>query len=559
MIIVQKQFSVVLVAVLLLPIFSSFFVCVDADSTLWYDSDFLYRNVYYVNSTLVDEELNDFPVLVYLNSSYVDWSLIQDDLDDLRFVDSSDDLLFYEIDSYSVNNWSYIWVSLPVVSAVSDTKFFMYYGCPSGESGESGSDVWGSDYSMVLHMNDISDSQLFATVVYDDADASFWSSTTNGAGSIGVPVISNSTDVVVEGDISVNVTVGAGAGQYWIFYHTYGSPVDWSSYGCLSFWFYGYNSGTTMRLILYSGDGGFYFDWSDSYSGWKHIVVPFELMSEWGSTNNFNSISEINFRDATGNHQGVWYLDYVTLGYGCVFDSTENHDVFKRGLNEPDEVEVLVGNSQLYDGDDDYMDVYDYGSHTDSVGTVQAWINFTTLNSQNIIFSYFDSWDNYTMLYVASGGNLYMRIRIGAVTVDNQIAYVGSVVANSVHHVAVVADGVNVTGYVDGVKQVSVAETDWFDSMLTAGSDIKVGAMQTFSEPDGIIDELRLSSVNCSESWMKADFYSQSLGLTWLSEVEDFFGYGFSPRVVSVGFVVAVMFVGVVLVFAVIFIYTKRR
>ena len=33
--------------------------------------------------TKIDADLTDFPVLVYLNSSRIDWTHVQDDLDDL--------------------------------------------------------------------------------------------------------------------------------------------------------------------------------------------------------------------------------------------------------------------------------------------------------------------------------------------------------------------------------------------------------------------------------------------------------------------------------------------
>lgn len=129
----------------------------------WYDSNFQYRNVYVIDSDLVDENLYDFPVLVYLNSSYVNWSYIQDDLDDLRFIYSSYSFygeLAYEIDSYSVNNWSYIWVKIPVIMSSVDTVFYMYYGSSLAESGEDSENVWDSNFKMVQHMNDNSTSTI---------------------------------------------------------------------------------------------------------------------------------------------------------------------------------------------------------------------------------------------------------------------------------------------------------------------------------------------------------------------------------------------------------------
>jgi len=127
---------------------------VKADSTQWYDSSYLYRNIYEIDSSLVDEELTDFPVLVYLNSSYVNWSRVNNDLSDILFTDSDNNLLSHELDSYTLNNESWIWVKIPVVSSVLDTKFFLYYGFSGAESVENKSDVWSNGFVGVWHMND---------------------------------------------------------------------------------------------------------------------------------------------------------------------------------------------------------------------------------------------------------------------------------------------------------------------------------------------------------------------------------------------------------------------
>jgi len=143
-------------------------VPVSADSTIWYDSNYLYRNVYTVDSSLVDDALIDFPVLVYLNSSYLNWSLVNDDLSDLLFVSSSNVALSFEIDNYVVNDEAWLWVKLPSVSAVVDTKFFMYFGYPAASSSENPEDVWDSDFVMVQHMNDATTSTILDSTSNDN-------------------------------------------------------------------------------------------------------------------------------------------------------------------------------------------------------------------------------------------------------------------------------------------------------------------------------------------------------------------------------------------------------
>lgn len=127
---------------------------VKADSTQWYDSSFRYRNVYRIDSDLIDSELIDFPVLVYLNSSYVNWTNINNDLSDLRFVNSDNILLSHEVDNYTENDKAWLWVKIPSISSVIDTVFFMYYGLETALSVEDSVSVWNNDFIGVWHLND---------------------------------------------------------------------------------------------------------------------------------------------------------------------------------------------------------------------------------------------------------------------------------------------------------------------------------------------------------------------------------------------------------------------
>jgi hypothetical protein len=114
-----------------------------------------------VDSGDVDSDLTDFPVLVYLDSTRINWTETQDDLDDIRFVDQDNStFLYYEIENYTVNDEAWVWVNLPFVNSTSDTEFYLYWGNTGAVSGESQEDVWDSDYLTVLHLNDLTNSTL---------------------------------------------------------------------------------------------------------------------------------------------------------------------------------------------------------------------------------------------------------------------------------------------------------------------------------------------------------------------------------------------------------------
>lgn len=120
-----------------------------------------------VNSSLVNSDLTNFPVLVYLNESF-HWEQTQDNLNDLRFSDSSNNTLSFEIDTYYINLNASLWVKLLEVNSSSDTVFYMYFGNPVCSSGENITDVWDSDFVMVHHMNDETTSTILDSTQYDN-------------------------------------------------------------------------------------------------------------------------------------------------------------------------------------------------------------------------------------------------------------------------------------------------------------------------------------------------------------------------------------------------------
>ena len=155
-------------AVLLLAILLFSFIPLVSSDTEWFNSSFQYRNVYAIDSSLVDEELYNFPVLIYLNSSYISWDRVNDNLSDLRFYNISNNLLSHEIDFFIENDYAYIWVKIPYINNISDTYFFMYYGCFYAENIENKTGVWDENFVIVQHMNDETTSTILDSTIYDN-------------------------------------------------------------------------------------------------------------------------------------------------------------------------------------------------------------------------------------------------------------------------------------------------------------------------------------------------------------------------------------------------------
>jgi len=121
----------------------------------WFDEGWHYRSKLTINNASSSENLTNFPILVTLNSSRVDYANTQDAGQDLRFTDPNGVILKYEIEKWNESGTSSVWVKIPQIDAASTIDYvYMYYGNPSASSGQVPSDVWDSNYKMVQHLEE---------------------------------------------------------------------------------------------------------------------------------------------------------------------------------------------------------------------------------------------------------------------------------------------------------------------------------------------------------------------------------------------------------------------
>ncbi len=104
------------------------------------------------NSTRA-EALVDFPVLVALDPTRIDYSITAPGGADLRFYAADDaTLLDYEIDTWAPGARSAIWVRVPNIPASSDQNIWMHYGDPSASDASNPHGVWSSEHVVVWHL-----------------------------------------------------------------------------------------------------------------------------------------------------------------------------------------------------------------------------------------------------------------------------------------------------------------------------------------------------------------------------------------------------------------------
>jgi len=119
-------------------------------------SGWKYRKKITIDSSKVDSDLTNFPVLVSLTSSNFDFGKALSSGNDIRFTESDGVTeLKYERERHnSSGQLAEYWVKIPSVSSSVDTYFYMYYGNSSASDGSDATNVWASDTVLVTHMND---------------------------------------------------------------------------------------------------------------------------------------------------------------------------------------------------------------------------------------------------------------------------------------------------------------------------------------------------------------------------------------------------------------------
>ena len=130
----------------------------DQDTTLttygnWFDSDWTFRRRISIDNLARSSDLVDFPLLVQLDASRVDYDETQDNGADLRFIDPDGTELDYEIEEWNELGESRVWVRVPRVDGASASDYIhMYYGNAGATMGESPQMVWSNNFQAVHHL-----------------------------------------------------------------------------------------------------------------------------------------------------------------------------------------------------------------------------------------------------------------------------------------------------------------------------------------------------------------------------------------------------------------------
>jgi hypothetical protein len=231
------------------------------------------------------------------------------------------------------------------------------------------------------------------------------------------------------------------------------------------------------------------------------------------------------------NFKAVYHMKDATAS--TVLDSTANdNDGAKTAANEPIEAAGKIGKGQDFIIDDKI----DLGSDAslDTYRTMGAWFNAdswdtTTTDHANPIVEHYD-WGTHSG-WVLGGrrggqfGALLMSRTLQPLDGDRYAAILATDISTGAWHQAVgVVDGNTLRFYLDGTQVASVDITGWSLADVSA-LNASVGnlgvANPGYSDFDGKIDEVRISSVARTAAWIAYEYANMNPsdgGLTWGAE-----------------------------------------
>jgi len=120
----------------------------------WWDSDWAYRVKLSFNNAAVEEALFDHRILVRLDSSKVAYNKIQEGGADIRFTDSSGNILPYQISVWDKSGESFVFVNVSSIEHNNSSYIWMYYGNSEVSGGQDIAGAWTDEYRGVWLFNE---------------------------------------------------------------------------------------------------------------------------------------------------------------------------------------------------------------------------------------------------------------------------------------------------------------------------------------------------------------------------------------------------------------------
>lgn len=527
-------------------------------------SDWRYRIGVSVDSSKIDSNLTDFPLLITLTSGTITDNIFDEVGDNSKkiavtAISGSEYVQCYtEIERWdAAGKTAYLWAKIPQIDSVEDTSIYLYY-----DSLQDGSTAYVGGHAKMDTSTGIrlepDTSPYTATTLMTDAD-------------------------LVDGDR------GTAASNWWLSDYSYG--IDFGESQTFDeIRVYGVDSGGSPLGTSYLGSD---YDTvevfvSDDNSSWSsvesfdsptvtqrtdcsYMTLPLSTVQTARYVKVVCTDSE-NIADSSGstwyvteveayagitaaqnvwdsNFVGVWHMNQDPNGdvEDAIKDSTSNgYDLTPDGsMTSTDLVAGKIGDGLDLDSSDDQL----YRSTFDDIGT-----NGITLSIIMGLTGYTQYCRPFSIQYdtgvhpgaaIVDGGS--GEITMLWVDTDGSHGNSDSIMANttfstdgSFQHITGAWDGTGDDGkiYINGVDDSDTNSGSWSSWNMATG--ISIGEYNN-DPAQGIYDEARISNIERSDAWIKADYHSCFDDLITFGSVESsyyFSGYtqidgtGIGPRTI---------------------------
>jgi len=267
--------------------------------------------------------------------------------------------------------------------------------------------------------------------------------------------------------------------------------------------------------------------WNTSSNSYVWIKVPQlnnntqDFIYAYYNCSNSNNDNVTNVWNS--NYTAVWHLHY-TNSTNHTIDSTsyDNDGQLKNFNNNPPLNSTgKIDNAFNFDGTNDYINC---SSNVGNFGisnsfTISAWVNSALDSSDDVIYGNAYSASGYHLRITSANKARFILIKDGS----NYDGIDSSVLSSGWHHIVATWDGSTRQIYVDGNNDSQTVITGGSVTTITTSESTKIG-LDTITDGHyfkNLIDEVRISNVTRSASWINASY---------LTGTDNFITYGSEER-----------------------------
>jgi hypothetical protein len=263
-------------------------VIVGAPSNIddWWNTSWGYRRKLTFDNSVQSETLLNFPVMVNLSASNIDYSKLKDDGSDLRFIDPDGSTEYkYHIENWYTSGYSYVWVNVTSITGSSASDYmWMYYNNPAASDVQDTTGTYDHNYTGVWHLNETGAGIFDSTSNDNDG-------TINGNPTQGIDgVINDSVDFDGDGDYvdcgsDPSVEFHSGQNYTWSAWINRDANADWDQiFGVYTYNSYGIRAyistgGAPKVYVVNHTNDAIYGSSTINLNSWIHVTMVYSTIT----------------------------------------------------------------------------------------------------------------------------------------------------------------------------------------------------------------------------------------------------------------------------------------